>query len=246
MYIPTDPYENITDLRDFDPMQTAIDLTGEEHSRETVGLGMLLAIEKSAQMEYELRKAKDVYGDMPFKEVLAILEEDKWEKLLEEDIPFDEKDQSYIDYCKNVQDKFMIFWKNGILLVLDTFWGQRQLNSMSIYFEVKSHSRRHLFCANGGSIGFIAESDDGALIWDVHSGVNNNGFRTYLAQIQEFGTICETWYKNPKHKKFLSLSHYADKQLSLYNYEFFAQKRIDQFPDHIVKSMGIKKTDWKE
>lgn len=248
MFIPTDPHEKITQLRDFDPLQTAADITGDQKlkDRETNLLGLGLAHLKHEQLNSELKKAKDVYRDMPFTEVLALLEEDKWEKLLDEDIPFPENDPEFVEYCKNVQDKFMIFWKNGILLTLDTYWGQRNLNTMKIYFELKAHGYPRLFCANGGSYCVATRIDENTAIWEISSGVDQGGFRVYLKQIQELGTICETWYKNPKHDRFIWLLSHGDTKDPNYDYKAINQNRLDKLPDHVVRAMGRTKTSWKE
>lgn len=114
----------------FDALQAANDLTGGDYKEDAVtqSLGFLLHLSSGKNQDDLMKGNKDSYRGMSFIDYLALVKSLGFMEIYSK--PF-----QYEFGTTKITEQFKVFWRNGILLVVDSWNGK--LNSAKIYFQYK-------------------------------------------------------------------------------------------------------------
>jgi hypothetical protein len=122
-------------------------------------------------------------------------------------------------------DHFHIFWKQGLLIKLDTYMGS--INSGSCYFNYRGPRD-----AINGSNGFIPTTEDNHA-WYGDTDIRE-GLRHKLDTMSEAGEFLHPWMRQP----FFWLLHYKDTKVEEYDYKAINAERIALLPKDVQKAIS--------
>lgn len=160
-------------------------------------------------------------------EFIEALEGLGFQKVLQQDIPNDEWGDGKLD-------QYYIFWRNGILLTFDTYWGGKSVNSANAYFNYKRRGEKGRLRGCGGH---VAESIPNSKNYDIYIGSRDarEGLRLFIEEAEQNGEFLQTWIQRP----FLWLLHYMDEKVEGYDYKAINATRIAQLPEEVQNSIII-------
>ena len=231
--------EYIDQLLSFDALSQAEKITGESYKEDelTSSLGMLMHIQNGERKRQLLAEAGDTHWGSKFHEAVAIALDLGFELVYE---------QSLID-TKHYPEKqdlthWQAYWRDGILLVLESFHGS--LNTAKIYFNWRNNSgettwlpwdlglsggwNRHTPRGEGVSIDEEVPGDPWTLVVDTDV---REGFQRKLERIESMdGHILPEWYIRP----FMHFVSYVE-QSDTYSdeYKVLTQEKIDKFEPRV-------------
>ena len=210
--------EQIEKALAFDPIATAEKLTGlDSHNDDgVVWLGMALALKHGEVKSKLLRESRDTCMNNNLGQQLEAIEGIGFKLLHCADIP-------------GTEDKWRMFWRNGVLLFCDSYSGEKSLNSGHAYFNYCG-PRDVLKCSNGP-----AGEIDGQIVWSGGIDVRE-GLKHRLDAMTESGKILSDWVKAP----FLWLLHYKDTKQSSYDYKSINEERIALLPEEVQRAIRGK------
>lgn len=199
-----------------DPLSEAEKITGKrwDESMATSFLGMAMHLSHTEKVSAALKSANDTSFSRSLQENLSVFESIGLNLVLQGDIP-------------DSEDKWRIYWGNGVLLFCDSYFKDTSLNGGSAYYNYKGprEAIRH------GSNGCVAEIG-GEIIWggnfDVREGLRHN-----LSLPQESGEILKQWAAPP----FMWLLHYQDSKIPGYDYRKINSDRISLLPKEVRKAI---------
>lgn len=207
--------EEISKALAFDPIATAERLTGlDSHTEDSVVfLGMFLAQEQGKKKAELLRANRDTCMQNNLIQQIEAIEGMGFRLLCSGDVP-------------GTDDKWRIYWREGVLLFFDSYWGDKSMNGGNAYFNYCG-PRDAMKCSNG-HVGEI----DGQPVWAGNIDARE-GLRHYLDALSEVGTLLPVWIERP----FLWLLHYQDTKVPGYDYKAINAERIAMLPAEIQKAI---------
>ena len=206
----------IRDALRYDPLTEAEKITGCDYKDDeyTTVLGMILAQAHGAEKRKLLSDNNDVHMQSTLEEYLAVVASLGFEEILNETIP-------------GTEDRYMVFWRNGVLLDFDTYFDGKSINSANLNLQFQG-SRADLPPSSNGFAGEV----DGESVWYMRIDARE-GLRFNLEHLEERGTILPKWVTRP----FLWLLHYRDTKQDGYDYKAINKARIAKFPQHVREAM---------
>jgi hypothetical protein len=143
------PNDNLDELPGFDPLQEAEIMTGRsyKHDEATSSIGLLLAVDNNQKKKELLKTNKDSYYGMEFAEFVVLMDSMGFKSVASGFIP-------------NSEDEWFIDWKDGILVVYDSFRGS--LNGAKAFFNYLPASDNSY---GGGFSGTAVEGPNGKYVW---------------------------------------------------------------------------------
>jgi hypothetical protein len=206
------PHGILDELLGFDPLLEAEIVTGRsyKHDEATSSLGLLLAIGNNSKKKELLKANSDSYYGMGIAEFVVLMDSLGFKSVASGFIP-------------NSEDEWFIDWRDGILVVYDSFRGS--LNGAKAYFNylpVSDNSYR------GGFSGTAVEGPNGKYIWcgDFNA---REGFKHRLRNCEDTGIFLKEWIQQP----FLWLLHHGDTKVDGYDFNKINQQRIAMFPAEV-------------
>lgn len=201
----------------YDPLDDAETITGKSYKADEVtsSLGLLLHLDHNAKKRELLVAAGDSHFTQTIGDFIAFLSSMGFEQVLCEDIP-------------NTEDKYRIFWRAGVLVSFDSYWGDKSVNGGTAYFFFKG-PREAIF---GGSSGYACEID-GQPVWDGSFDVRE-GLRMRLDKLSAAGEILPMWPKD----RWLWLLHYMDVKEEGYDHDAITASRVAKLPDHVRRALS--------
>lgn len=197
---------------DYDALDHAERITGVEYKKDegTTLMGITLMQANNAKKNALLKATADVHWGMTMAEWLAAVEQMGFRLLHSEAV-------------KDTGDTYYILWRDGILLVAESYWKGRSVNSAKCYFNFRGPRNAMRRCSNS----FAGGTDDDP-IWagDYDS---REGLRYTLEKMQAEGELLSKWVKQP----FLWILSYADTKEEGYDYEAINKERIARLPDDV-------------
>jgi hypothetical protein len=151
------PNDNLDELLGFDPLQEAEIMTGRsyKHDEATSSIGLLLAVDNNQKKKELLKANEDSYYGMEFAEFAVLMDSMGFKSVASGFIP-DSEDEWFID------------WKDGILVVYDSFRGS--LNGSKAFFNYLPASD------NSHRGGFSGTSVEGRVLNTVLTTTGIRGF----------------------------------------------------------------------
>ncbi len=197
-------------------------VTGDDYkeSESTMALGALLAMTNAQNKRRLMAESNDVSMQSTLEEWLAVVADLGFDVLLDEPI-------------EGTEDRLRVFWRDGVLLKMDSYWGNTSVNSANFVCNWKGE-RNDLFSCSNGYAGEI----DGLSVWDVNVDARE-ALRFHIEQLEQRGVILPKWIKSP----FLWLLSYQDSKQPNYDYKKINAERISQFPDFVRNAMNSAPTD---
>ncbi len=210
---------NIEDALNFDPLSAAEKITGKSYKDNpaTEALGFLMMLESNKITSDLLKKNNDTHFRSGISEFIAVLDDLRFEQILVEDIP-------------ETNDKFYVYWRDGIILKFDTFWDHKSVNSANMFFNYQGDRDALHHCSSSRI------DETGPAIYDASRDVRE-GLRFALEKMLDAGKILPVW----KSIRFFWLTHYKDSQVSrsmdhedsVSYYERVTEDRVAKFPEHV-------------
>jgi len=196
----------------FDGLAEAERITGKSYkeSAESESLGVLLHMLGSREKSRVLSENNDTHFSQTREEFESVLTSMGFELVLCEDIP-------------GTEDKLRIYWRNGLLLRTDSYFGDKSVNGGNCYFNFKG-PREGMFSCSNGHAGEI----DGSPVWDGDFDVRE-GLRFRIERMEACGEILPKWHK----RGFLWLLHYMDTKKPAYDYNAINAERIARLPIYV-------------
>lgn len=219
------PSDLIGDSLSYDPLAEAERITGSSYKDDesTAFLGMMLAMEHSRSKSEIMRATNDTCHNNTLEETVSIIEGMGFQLMLSD---------SFTSVCgeKTSEEKWFIYWKEGILVFFDTFRGS--LNSGHAYFNLsQAPSPENRYSLHGFS-GSYARTKEGDVV-SVGSIDIREGFRYKLNSFGEKGTFLSEWVEQP----FLWLLHHMDTKEPNYDYDSINRERISLLPVDVQKAI---------
>lgn len=215
--------EELEEALNYDSLKRAEEITGESYkdSDFTTMVGLMLNKANQVKKNNLLKKNNDTstFSDQTLME---------W-KCIVADLGFQLIFSLKFKSSWGDDETFFVYWNNGILLVADTFRGER-INTAKIYLEFKKDTNEW----SDGLVGCnTSPMGDGlySISYDCREGL-----RYKLTQLKQEGKILELWSKIP----FLWILHHGDTKIANYDYHKINDERIAQFPKYVQKAMGFK------
>ena len=208
--------QKIEEALRFDALLHAEEITGKSYKTDgdTEMLGVALHMSHSQKKKELLKSAGDTYWAMPMSEWFAVVQSMGFERIFSMPIP-------------ETNDHFHILWKPGVLLTVDTYWGDKSVNSAKAHFNYKG-PRSAMFKCSSGHAGTV----DGEEVWEGSVDARE-GFRFAMDRMQAAGEFLPVWIGNP----FLWLLHYMDTKKGGYSYEAINAERIALLPPHVQSAI---------
>ncbi len=210
------PNDNLDELLGFDPLQEAEIMTGRsyKHDIATSSIGLLLAVDNNQKKKELLKANEDSYYGMEFAEFVVLMDSMGFKSVASGFIP-------------NSEDEWFIDWKDGILVVYDSFRGS--LNGAKAFFNYLPASDNSY---RGGFSGTAVEGPNGKNVWcgDFDA---REGFKHRLDNYRDTGIFMKKWIRQP----FLWLLHYGDTKVAGYDFDEINQQRIAMFPTEVQEAI---------
>jgi hypothetical protein len=205
----------IKEALSFDPLSAAEEITGESYKKDepTSMLGLFLHMDHAQNKQKLLKEAGDTYFSMKIPEFLNFLRGLGFEELLRDDVPDS-------DTAKG--NKYRIWWRAGVLVAFDSYWGDESVNGGSAHFCFEGPRSAMFSCSNG----WVEGTDP--YVWRGNFDVRE-GFRYRLDRMEAEGKLLPKWPA----RDFLWLLHYMDSKQEGYDHEAITAARIARFPAHV-------------
>lgn len=228
-------------LLEYDALYEAEQMTGgsvDDPNSLAHGLGYRNFFENNAKRDKALEALDDTGFRCSMENHLRIARAIGFEQVLE--LPFVSNAHGEGKPCK---ERFVILWRNGLLLTCDTYDGKSR-NSAQIHFNVKPKKDEDFGKIPGGGTGVEHEG-----AW-VRIGTLDvrEGLRFYISELEELSTILEKWVERP----FLHLLHHEDwekhdwkkaKDVAAHYaaVDALEEERIRMLPTHIQEAIGPRR-----
>jgi hypothetical protein len=218
---------------------------------------------------FRINKAKDnalkARGDSTFsnktQDYIDIIADMGFEKVLE--LPFHAKEYNY-------DDKFFVFWRNGVLIAFDTYYSCESVNGCRVYFNWKPKYKEdgsQLYYPMNTSGGFNIKDTTGQV---SYSELYPNYEKTTNPEVLERERLWNEKFKREavwsgyfdgreavryhlglmetngdflptwEFKPFIWFLHYADTKVPGYDYEQINKERIAMLPEHVRNAITPK------
>ncbi len=224
-------------IKDFDPIDTAEKLLGEDAPQEAINAAGFLLLQESIASK---RRMSEEIGDIHFgsKAVDAM-------KLIKS-LGFD---QIYVERFwpddKDTNELFLCYWhpKDGLLLVLETY-GEK-INKVHIYFEIlerKHGDWKKFFNLHGsGGLDLCKTHNKFRFFGDIDC---RDGILSTIEEVRAAGKLQVRWRSSRHHIWLVSYQdehesnkHGNEKYFNGY-FEKIVRKRFSQFPEEVQKAIG--------
>lgn len=219
------PSDLIGDSLSYDPLAEAERITGSSYKDDesTAFLGMMLAMEHSRSKSEIMRATNDTCHNNTLGENIAVIEGMGFQLL--QSAPF-------TSVCgeRTSEEKWFIYWKEGILVFFDTFHGS--LNSGHAYFNLSQFPTPDNRQSLQGFSGGYAHTPDGNIV-SFGSIDIREGFHYRLNSYKERGTFLTEWVEQP----FLWLLHHMDTKEPNYDRDSINRERISLLPVDVQKAI---------
>ena len=221
--MPNTSSETLDKILSFDPLEAAERLTGSSYKESpgTASLGMAMAQEHNRLKSRALSKAHDTFYDITFDDYLEVLKSLGFKELLSGVITGTEDEW---------EDKWVVYWRDGVLIFSDSYWGGKGLNSGNAYFNYSSDDEKGP--RPQGFSGSVVLDDTGGRVW-VGSIDVRQGLRHRLTAMEQNGRLLGVWVEQP----FLWLLHYNDTKTPGYSSKDINKQRVAQLPIEVQKAI---------
>lgn len=214
-------------LLNYDPLAEAEKDTGASYkeSEFTQHIGFLNHLEHVTKKEEALFSANDTVLSNDLDRYLRIVQDIGFEAALA--LPFIGRPSGS---KKTYDERLFIFWKNGVLLVFDTYL-EESVNGGHFYYNwiPNDYKEGRHYTSSGGYYG------EDPMIWAGDHDCRE-ALRFHIQRLEENGTFLPVW----KNKPFLWLLHYMDTKDDDYDYEAINKERISMLPKEIQKAIKGK------
>lgn len=203
---------DLDQLLAFDPLAAAEEFTGKSYKedRETAALGLLGQMVNGEIKAELLKSMDDTRFSEDFDTCLRIAREEGFSVVYE---------QAFTDYMQGGPERYVILWKSGLLLTLESF-GYTGRNMAKLYFNVRTDdwiegSSGHF--KDGVQVGYL----------DVRE-----AFRHNLHRIEQKEVLTE-WIERP----FLWFVNYSQVHEEGYAYQVINEDVIARLPEHVQRAI---------
>lgn len=210
--------EQIKEAMAFDPIAAIEKATGKSYKEdERIALASIpLGIAAGERKKELLMLKDDSYFDITIPDFIRLLGRMGFSKVLEEDIPGGEG------------NKYRIFWRSGVIVSFDSYWGDESVNGGSAYLVTRTNEEGRRPTRSGN--GWI--DYDNRILHADHD--VREGLRMFLEEVERNGEILSKWPSRP----FLWLLHYMDTKEPGYDYKKITQARIERLPQEVQDAIG--------
>jgi hypothetical protein len=133
------------------------------------------------------------------------------------------------------EEQWSIYWRDGILLFLDSFRGN--LNSGHAYFNYRLNPGSRSLTGYSGGFTLTPEGDRVA-----YGSIDiREGLRHRLTTMEENGEFLSQWVERP----FLWLLHHSDTKVPGYDHEAITKQRISLLSQDVQDAVTPVPTDTK-
>jgi hypothetical protein len=191
---------NLDKILNTDPLQLAEQVTGKSYKDDeaTSALGLFAMLANNLIKEEALKAADDTYYNIPTADFLRIIEADGFVVLRSVPIVGDE----------GRLDTQYVLWNpdEGLLMHCDTYYGQKTINSCTVYFNWRQRVRGGGFpdSCSGHYTGDF-DNKEALLTWVGHMD-GREGLIHKLTKMRADGAFQRQWVERP----FLWLLSYVD------------------------------------
>jgi len=226
------PYnDRIAEALSFDPLAEAERITGSSYKddKSTAFLGMFLAMEQSSRKARLLQESNDTCNHNNLAQNVQVVESLGFQLL--ESGTF----QSAGMGDEGQEEQWSIYWRDGILLFLDSFRGN--LNSGHAYFNYRLNPGSRSLTGYSGGFTLTPEGDRVA-----YGSIDiREGLRHRLTTMEENGEFLSQWVERP----FLWLLHHSDTKVPGYDHEAITKQRISLLSQDVQDAVTPVPTDTK-
>ena len=212
-------FDSIAEALSFDSLAEAERITGTSYKDDegTAFLGMFLAMEQSSQKARLLQGSNDTCNHNNLAQNVQVIESLGF-RLLESGTFLSEG-----IFSEDREEQWFIYWRDGILLFLDSFSGN--LNSGQAYFNYRFRSEyRNLTGYSGG----FTLTPEGYRV--AYGSIDiREGLRHRLTTMEENGEFLSQWVERP----FLWLLHHQDTKTPGYDFDVINEQRISLLPQDV-------------
>jgi len=236
------PPEDVDELLEFDPLDTAEKITGEScHTdKGTVGLGMLFAMKHNQHKSEVLEARGDTVFSMPLDKYLDIVKDLGFVQVM--DVPFQTEHDG-----KMITEHLLAYWRKGLLLMFDTYGGDH-INGGHLYFNWAPTNQKEHVPSSGGCT--KDAKGDKVIYGDFDC---REALVHHIKFLEARGQILDPWVKQPH----LWPIHYGDgRELDAKfggnsskrfdEYDKIRQARLAMLPDHVRKAILAKEGEDEE
>lgn len=210
----------------YDPLSEAERITGSSYKDDesTAFLGMALSFENSRLKNEILKVTKDTCSSNTVDQDIAVIEDMGFQLL--QSAPF-----TSVSGGVTSEEKWFIYWKEGILVFFDTFHGGT--NGGHAYFNLLMHPNEDDRYSLQGFSGGYTRAEDGSIV-AVGSIDIREGFRYKIQSMSERGSFITKWVDQP----FLWLLHHMEPKVHNYNYQLINGERIALLPAEVQNAIA--------
>ncbi|MFA7287256.1 MAG: hypothetical protein WC055_00090 [Melioribacteraceae bacterium] len=210
---------DIKSLLSFDPLSEAEKITGKSYKKDsfTSDLGFILHLDHNQNKRKVLSENKDTYCGQSLMEFLGVIENMGFIML------------SCVD-IQGTEDKYRIFWRDGILIFCDSYHDDTSINGGTAYFNYKGPRSAMDRCSSG-----FAEEINGIEVYEGSRDIRE-GFRLCINEMEANGEFLSKWVKSP----FLWLLNYMDSKVKGYDYKEINSERIKCLPEYVQEAIMLK------
>ena len=198
-----------------DPLAIAEQLTGKSYKTDdgTAGLGMTLQLVKSDMLHKALAADADTDSyNQTYTEFRAVVTGLGFEPI-------------YLQKFagRSVEETYEVFWRAGILLHMESYGGDRGVNTADIRFNLRVDPEKgtHDLRYSGG----VCRVDYDILV--AHMDVRQ-GLKATLEHIVHCGKVLEDWVERP----WMWLNTYRDNEFRA-DHKEVVRKKVLEFPEHV-------------
>lgn len=217
--------ETIKKILGRDALAETEELTGASYkeSEFTMQLGLLNHLEATADKERAMLATGDTAFSCSLSYYMSVAESIGFKTVLE--VPFTTK-SAWDERARN--EKLFVLWRDGILLVFDTY-NTDGVNGGNFYYNWQGSREKHF---NVLSSGGPARND--LSIWVGHHDCRE-GLKFHIRQLEAHGRLLPKWVERP----FMWLLHHGDTANNKpYDYKAINTERIALLPREVREAIS--------
>jgi hypothetical protein len=223
----------VKEVLERDSIAESEEILGKHHSEWDLKPDTLFALAKGISDNQHKKSVLEQAGDTNYGDTLESYMQKAKEVGFEIVLNFPFKSIPYDDNDPVRNEAFYVLWeaKRGILLVFDTYYGNR-VNGGNFYYNIKPKDINNFFGSRVTSSGGFRDG-----IWVGHHDCRE-GLKFHIQQLEKYGDFVNPWIEQP----FLWLLHYSDTEsgYGTYDHREINQQRINLLPTAVQEAIKGK------
>lgn len=138
-------------------------------------------------------------------------------------------------FGRESQECFKVFWRDGLLLSLESHGGRRVVNSSNLYYnwkpDVVDEWHKHV---SGGHFYRGDREDESTWVWSGYHD-SREALRRVIENFEDNGVFLPVWVDAP----FLALANFGAKRVAGFDFKAENARVISHFPQHVKDAIAV-------